>query len=74
MIDPNPCKGCTERYTACHDHCEKYKKWREQYHGEQKHLKDNKNRFSVPMTAAREKAYENYFHNHKSSKGGSYEE
>lgn len=26
-----PCKGCTDRYPACSDHCEKeaFKKWRE---------------------------------------------
>lgn len=71
MIDPNPCKGCTERYPACHDHCEKRAKWLEQHLGQKKHLQDNKNRWSVPMTAAREKAYEHYYH--KSSKGGSYE-
>lgn len=23
-----PCKGCTERYQACHDYCEKYKEWK----------------------------------------------
>lgn len=23
-----PCKGCTERYSACHDDCEKYKVYR----------------------------------------------
>ena len=23
-----PCKGCTERYTACHGKCEKYKDWK----------------------------------------------
>ena len=23
-----PCKGCTERYSACHDECEKYKAYR----------------------------------------------
>ena len=23
-----PCKDCTERYTACHDHCERYKTWK----------------------------------------------
>ena len=23
-----PCKGCTERYSACHDECEKYKVYR----------------------------------------------
>lgn len=23
-----PCKDCTERFTACHDKCEKYKEWK----------------------------------------------
>jgi hypothetical protein len=23
-----PCKGCAERFTACHDKCEKYKSWK----------------------------------------------
>ena len=74
MIEANPCKGCTERCTACHDHCEKYKNWLEQYHAQQKHLKDNANRWSTPMTAARERAYEKYYHNNrKHSQGGSYE-
>lgn len=26
--DKLPCKGCTDRYTACHDKCEKYKEWK----------------------------------------------
>ena len=25
-----PCKGCSDRYTACHDKCEKYKAWKSQ--------------------------------------------
>lgn len=26
-----PCKGCTDRYPGCHDHCEdRYKPWREE--------------------------------------------
>lgn len=24
----SPCKDCTERHTACHDKCEKYKEWK----------------------------------------------
>ena len=35
MSNPNPtsrhiapCKGCTERYTACHDHCERFKEYK----------------------------------------------
>ena len=29
-MSPNnaPCKGCADRHTACHDHCEKYAKWK----------------------------------------------
>lgn len=23
-----PCKECEDRYTACHDHCNKYKEWK----------------------------------------------
>lgn len=72
MIDPNPCKDCPDRHYACQDHCEKREKWLEQYHGQQKHLKDNRNRFAVPLTDSRVKAYEKYYHHRKSSKGGKY--
>lgn len=24
----NPCKGCEERFPACHDSCEKYQAWK----------------------------------------------
>ena len=24
------CKGCTERYSGCHDHCESYKAYRKE--------------------------------------------
>ena len=71
MIDPNPCKDCTERYTACHDHCEKREKWLVQYHGQQKHLKDNQGRFCIPRSAARDKNSV-FYTNHpvKGRKGG----
>ena len=26
-----PCKDCPDRHTACHDHCEKYKAWKEEH-------------------------------------------
>ena len=26
--DKPPCKGCTERHTACWGDCEKYKEWK----------------------------------------------
>ena len=74
MIDPNPCHGCTERYTACHDHCEKREKWLEQYHAQQKHLKECRERWRPPITSARQKAYNDYYPDRrKFTKGGSYE-
>lgn len=73
MIDPNPCKGCTERYTACHDYCEKRKKWLEQYHGQQKHLRENTHRWSPPLSASREKAYAKYPTDNRKYKGGNYD-
>ena len=24
----SPCKDCTDRFTACHDKCERYKVWK----------------------------------------------
>ena len=72
MIDPNPCHGCTERYTACHDHCERRAKWLEQYHGQQEHLKECRERWHIPITSARQKAYNNYYPDHrKYTRGGS---
>ena len=26
--DISPCCGCTERFTACHDSCDRYKNWK----------------------------------------------
>ena len=26
-----PCKGCTERHEACHDHCDRYKEWKQPF-------------------------------------------
>ena len=28
--DKPPCKDCEDRFTACHDKCEKYKAWKSQ--------------------------------------------
>ena len=60
MLEMSPCKGCTNRSPTCHGSCEEYKAWRDRYQAQQKHLADNRNRWGVPMTAAREKAYENH--------------
>ena len=71
MIDPNPCQGCTERYTACHDHCEKHKKWLEQHHAQQKHLKEQRFRWCIPGSTARDKIRYSYSSgSNKSKKGG----
>ena len=26
-----PCKDCNDRYIACHDHCERYKAWKQEF-------------------------------------------
>lgn len=54
MMETSPCKGCTDRHTACHDSCEAYKEWRDRYHAQQKHYEANKARWLTPWTANRE--------------------
>lgn len=63
-----PCKGCTERFLACSDRCPKdarreygYKAWKRDVEEQKQCLRDIKNRFSVPMTASRKRAYDKYF-------------
>ena len=63
----SPCKDCAERFTACSDRCPKdarnefgYRAWKKQVGAQKRYLHDTKNRFGVPMTASREKAYEKY--------------
>lgn len=60
MMENSPCKDCTERHTACHGSCEKYKEWLERYHAQQKHLTEMRNRFEIPHTEAREAAVRGY--------------
>ena len=74
MIEPCPCNGCTERFTACSDRCPKdargeygYKAWRDKYHAQQKHLSANRNRWGIPWTAAMESRFRN---NLKFGEGG----
>lgn len=62
MIEPCPCKDCSERFTACSGKCPKdergefgYKAWKAQHHAQQKHLEDNKYRWQAPWTADRER-------------------
>ena len=28
--DISPCKDCSERHTACHDQCQRYKDWKDE--------------------------------------------
>ena len=28
-MNDSPCRGCTKRYSACHDSCDLYLKWKE---------------------------------------------
>jgi hypothetical protein len=55
MNEVSPCMGCTERHTACHGSCERYKEWLERYRAQQKHLADYKARWQSPWTAGGER-------------------
>jgi Fe-S-cluster-containing dehydrogenase component len=71
MIDHNPCKGCTERHLACHDSCEKYKEWRDQYQAQEKSLKAHRSRWYTPRSDARDKRDDYHIkHPTKGRKGG----
>ena len=57
MREVSPCKDCTERFTACSDHCPKdardeygYKAWKARYQAQQKHLESGKSRWITPWT------------------------
>lgn len=41
------CKDCPNRYPACHDHCESYKKAREMWAERQKEIRREKHKASV---------------------------
>ena len=65
MIDPCPCNGCTERFIACSGRCPidargsyGYAAWKAQHTAEQKHLADNKYRFTTPHSVALDKYYD----------------
>ena len=74
MKEISPCKDCSERHPICHGSCEKYQEWKNRDQAQKKHLQENKNRWAIPMTSAREKAYANYQPDHrKYSQGGGYE-
>lgn len=67
MIEPCPCNGCAERFTACSDRCPKdlrgeygHKAWKEQHRAQQKHLQDNKYRFGRPWSDSRERTARSY--------------
>lgn len=70
MREDPPCRFCTDKYTACHDHCDKYKEWKERYQAQQKHFEDNKYRLNVPMTHAREKINDHYLKHPLHKRGG----
>lgn len=47
--DPNPCRGCTERFTACSDNCPKDKRGeygRNAYKAEIERVKKNQREYS----------------------------
>jgi hypothetical protein len=72
MNENAPCLNCPEKYPGCHDHCDKYKEWKERYQAQQKHLADNKYRMCIPRSHARDSIQDHYIkHPVKGHKGGS---
>ena len=76
MIDPCPCKGCTERFPACSGKCPKdargeygYKAWKEQYQAQKRYTEKNKMRLSIPSSNAREQRQKHNLKHHKQNGG-----
>ena len=47
-----PCKDCPDRHPACHDQCEKYRKWLDAYHADQRdiqRLKEIREKIDTPL-------------------------
>lgn len=60
MSKVGPCKGCTERFTACSARCPKdergeygYKAWKADLETEKEYLASHKYRFLPPMSEGR---------------------
>ena len=60
MNEISPCMDCPDRHPGCHGSCEKYMAWHERYQAQQTYLADNKYRFCIPESAAREKRNTHY--------------
>lgn len=60
MNENAPCKDCAEKHLACHDHCDKYKAWKDRHQAQQRHLQDNKYRFGRPWSDSRERTTRSY--------------
>lgn len=53
MKEDAPCRYCTKRHAACHDHCDDYKAWKARYLAQQNYLNESKHCFDIPETAHR---------------------
>ena len=67
MREPCPCHGCTERFTACSDHCPKdergevgYKAWKERYRAQKAYTSAARMDTFYPLSPAQEKANNRY--------------
>ena len=49
-----PCKDCPDRHPACHDQCEKYRKWLDAYHADQRDIRRLKD---IPINEKSKKEY-----------------
>ena len=54
MRETPPCMGCEKRTPGCHGSCDGYKTWLDGYHAQQEHFKQNRYRFVIPTSVARE--------------------
>ena len=48
MRGVSPCTDCTERHTACHDHCSQYKAWK----AEAQKIKEAKRNYDMERAIA----------------------
>ena len=55
-----PCKGCKDRYRACHDSCEEYKKYAEEMHKKRVFVMRNNSTRSFPPTVRYSKSSGRY--------------
>lgn len=54
------CKGCPDRHEACHDHCERYRAWKQEREAEQSYTYDMTHKMSCYRRTYEDKHRERY--------------